>query len=86
MSTAVSDTATHRYGHAPQSMFAATRMCAERRARGTAAAAAAATASRSPQGLFLRLVATLPQGAWLRKLGFGGRTGARLTARASLAD
>lgn len=37
----MSDTTTPRYGFAPQVPFAATRACAARRARETAAAAAA---------------------------------------------
>ena len=54
----ISDTATHRYGHAPQSMFAATRVCAEQRARETATAAAA-TATRSGEGMLRRLATRL---------------------------
>jgi len=54
----ISDTATHRYGYAPQSMFAATRACAERRARETEAAATG-PASRPARGVFRRLATRL---------------------------
>lgn len=56
--TAISDTATPRYGYAPQVMFAATRASAERRARETEAAAEA-TASSPAQGVFRRLAIRL---------------------------
>jgi hypothetical protein len=56
----ISDTATQRYGYAPQAMFAATRAGAERRARETAAAAAAdARGSRPARTLIRRLAARL---------------------------
>lgn len=57
-STIISDTATHRYGYPPQTMFAATRVCAERRARETAAAAAATT-PRPGERMLRRLVTRL---------------------------
>ncbi len=56
----ISDTATPRYGYAPQVMFAATRASAERRARETAAAATAdGRRSRPAQSLIRRLTARL---------------------------
>lgn len=58
-SATISDTATPRYGFAPQVMFAATRAGAERRARETAAAAAPDTATRPAQNLFRRLATRL---------------------------
>lgn len=54
--TIISDTATCRYGYAPQVMFAATRAGAERRARDAAAAAASdARESRRTRNLIRRL-------------------------------
>jgi hypothetical protein len=50
----ISDTATYRYGHAPQCMFAATRAYAEQRVRETAAAA-----SSPARGVFRRLATRL---------------------------
>ena len=60
-SAIISDTATQRYGYAPQVMFAATRAGAERRrARETAAVTASHTrASRSALGLIRRLATHL---------------------------
>jgi hypothetical protein len=56
----ISDTATPRYGYAPQVMFAATRAGAERRTHETAAAVAGDTPqARSAQHLIRRLVTRL---------------------------
>ena len=56
----ISDTATPRYGYAPQVMFAATRAGAERRARETADAAAAdARGSHPARNLIHRLATRL---------------------------
>lgn len=56
----ISDTATPRYGYAPQVMFAATRAGAERRARETAAAAAAdARGSHPARNLIVRFATRL---------------------------
>jgi hypothetical protein len=56
----ISDTATPRYGYAPQVMFAATRAGAERRARETAAAAASdGRRSRQAQSLVRSLATRL---------------------------
>jgi hypothetical protein len=56
----MSDTATPRYGYAPQAMFAATRAGAERRARETAAVAATdRRRSRPARNLIRRLGARL---------------------------
>jgi hypothetical protein len=54
----ISDTATQRYGYAPQAMFAATRAGAERRARETAAAAAADAQGSHPARTLIRRLAT----------------------------
>jgi hypothetical protein len=56
----ISDTATPRYGYAPQVMFAATRAGAERRASETAAAAALdRSQARSARHLIRRLATRL---------------------------
>jgi putative effector of murein hydrolase len=53
----LSDTATPRYGYAPQTMFAATRAGAERRARETATAASADERRMRPAQSLIRCLA-----------------------------
>ena len=54
----ISDTATPRYGYAPQVMFAATRAGAERRARETAAATASDGRRANPPQSLIRSLAS----------------------------
>ena len=54
----ISDTATPRYGYAPQVMFAATRAGAERKARETATAAVLDGRRMRPAQHLLRRLAT----------------------------
>lgn len=55
----MTDTATPRYGYAPQAMFAATRAGAERRARENAVAATSAGGLAATPRLLRRLVTHL---------------------------